>query len=295
MTNTQARTRDGVLNAPDRARKRLIAWVRSLAKLGLVLVLVLASPLRAEQDDAPVARVNGHEIRLSDVNASVSSLVLGDQIDVREDLPGYIEAMIREEVLLQFALATDFEGERELRERVKALIAGHLIQKHVQSRSTVPDSEVRAFYDANPSQVRGEHVQVREILLSSRKECEEMRERVDSEETFIELARAHSLDRESAANGGESGLLMRPEWGGGTGHEMEYFNMQPDEMRIFDVSDGCLLVRQVFYVNPPLPPFENVMEDIRQYLVQDKQARLIEALFDKASRHVVVERLSEAP
>ena len=269
--------------------------VSASAKLGLLLIFVLASPARAEQTDAVVARVNQHEIRLSDVNASVSSLVLGDQIDVREDLQGYIEAMIREEVLFQFALATDFDEERELRERVKALVAAHLLQKHVQSRSTVPDSEVRAFYDANPSQVRGEHVQVREILLSSRKECEEMQQRVDSEETFIELARTHSLDEERAANGGDSGLLMRPEWGGGSGHELEYFDMQPDETRIFDVPGGCLLVRQVFYVNPPLPRFENVKEDIRGYLVQVRQAELIEALFAKASRHVTVERLYEAP
>ena len=262
---------------------------------GLLLALSPAPLVNADEIDPPVARVNQHEIRLSHVQSSISSLRLGDQIDAREDLAGYIEAMIREEILFQLALATDFEGESDLRARVKALVAEHLLKNNVQSRSVVSDREVRAFYDANPSQVRGEHVRVRKILLRSRKKCEEMRRRADSEETFIALARKHSLDEASAGNGGDSGLLMRAEWGRGSGPELEYFDMDAHEMRIYDVAQGCLLVRQVFYVNPPLPPLENVKEDIRQYLVQIKRAKLIEALFSRASRHVTVERLYDAP
>ena len=258
--------------------------------LGWVVALILLPPVTAAEVDPVVARVNQHEIHLSEVQASIESLALSDQIDVRADLSGYIEAMIREEVLFQLVLATNFEGESELRAKIRELVAGQLLRKHVTSHS-VSDDEVRAFYDANPSQVRGEHTRVLEMLLASRKACEEMQQRVDSDETFMALARKHSLDRESAAAGGDAGLMMRPEEGRGGGRELEYFDMRPGEMRIFDVPQGCLLVRQLLYVNPPLPPFENVKENIRRYLGQAKQAKLLEALFEEAFEQVTVERL----
>ena len=265
-------------------------------ELGLLVTLFMTPLVEAAEADIVVARVNQHEIYLSEVHASIESLVLGDQVDARADLNGYIEAVIREEVLFQLVLARGFEGEPELRAKVKELVAEHLLRQRVRTPSNVSDDEARTFYDANPSQVRGEHARVLEMLLGSRDQCEGMKQRVNSDETFMVLAREHSLDRESAARGGDSGLMMRPERGRSGGYELEYFDMRPGEMRpgemrIFDVPQGCLLVRQVLYVNPPLPSFEDVKEDIRRYLVQIKQAQLLEALFEEAFEHVKVERL----
>lgn len=236
-----------------------------------------------------VAKVNGQEIRLSEVRASIESLSLGDQIDVRGELNTYIEAMINEEVLFQWALRSNFRGEEKLRAKVKDLVVRVLIEKHVRSKIKVTEAQVRSYYERNPSLVRGEHVRVRSILLKSRPECESLLPSIDSEQTFIKLAQAHSLHRDTGARGGDSGLIMRGE-GQGTGHELEFFKMKVGEMRIFDSPQGCLIVRSVFYVNPPLPPYQAVRNSLRRYLENRAEVQLVDQLFKKALQGAKIQR-----
>lgn len=286
------------------------APVAAVSALAAVLMLVLlggatrapAAPPQApaassstavappeSRQDPLVARINGHELRLSDVYASIESLSLGDQIDARDQLGTYIEAMINEEVLFQWALRTDFASEPALRQEVKDVVVRHLIEKHVRSQIQVSEADARAYYDANPSLVRGEHVRVRRILLRARPQCERLKARIDSEEEFIAAARKHSLDQETRRDGGDVGLMMRGE-NPPPSYEQQFFDMEVGEMRIFDVPQGCMLVRSVYYVNPPLPPFAAVKNDLMQYLRNRQEVRLVEKLFQQASEHARVER-----
>ena len=236
-----------------------------------------------------VARVNEQDIRLSEVFESIESLSLGDQIDARGELNTYIEAMINEEVLFQWALSNQFDGDKKLRSEVKDLVVRALIEKHVRSRIKIGEAQVRTYYDNNPSLVSGEHVRVRRLLLKKRSDCVRMLRQIDSENAFIVLAKAHSLERETAANGGDSGLIMRGE-GRREGYDLEFFKMKVGEMRIFDLPQGCLIVRSIFYTNPPLPPYDSVKGSLRQYLENREEVRLVDRLFKKALRGMKIQR-----
>lgn len=244
-------------------------------------------------DDPLLARVNDRELHLSDVHASIESLSLGDQIEVRDQIATYIEAVINEEVLFQWALRTDFAGEPELRKSIKDQVVRYLIEEHVRSRVHVTEADARAYYEANPSLVRGEHVRVRRILLAARPQCERLKAQIHSEEEFAAAARRYSLDDETRSEGGDVGLMMRGE-GPRKGYELEFFKMRPGEMRIFDVPRGCMLVRSVYYVNPPLPPFSAVRDDLMQYLRNRQEVRLVDQLFRRASGSTRVERFYES-
>ena len=243
----------------------------------------------SRKQEPVVARVNGQDIRLSEVFDSIKSLSLGDQIDARGELNTYIEAMINEEVLFQWALRNKFDGNKKLRTQVKDLVVRALIEKHVASRIKVGDAQVRAYFDNNPSLVRGEHVRVRRILLGKRADCVRMLRRIDSEKVFIELAKAHSLERDTAAKGGDSGFIMRGE-GRRIGYEMEYFKMKVGEMRIFDLPRGCLIVRLTLYLNPPSPPYEVVKKNLKQFLENRREIRLLEQMFKKALVGMKIQR-----
>lgn len=236
-----------------------------------------------------VAKVNEQEIRLSEVYDSIKSLSLGDQIDARGELNTYIEAMINEEVLFQWALRNNFDGNKKLRSQVKDLVVRVLIEKHVRSRNKIDEAQVRAYYDTNPSLVRGEHVQVRRILLKKRSDCERMLRRIDSEKVFVALAKTHSLERETAVKGGDSGPIMRGE-GRRRGYDLEFFEMKVGEMRIFDLPQGCLIVRSIFYTKPPLPPYDLVKGSLRQFLENRQEVRLVDRLFKKALRGMKIQR-----
>lgn len=277
------------------------------AALAVFMVLMLAPPpaaaqtpkqetfipppetARSRRQQAVVARVNDQEIRLSEVYDSIQSLSLGDQIDARGELETYIEAMINEEVLFQWALRENFEGNRKLRSQVKDLVVRALIEKYVGSRIKVSEAQVRTYFDNNPSLIRGEHVRVRRILLGKRADCVRMLRRIDSENAFIALAKAHSLERDTAANGGDSGFIMRGE-GRRIGYEMEYFKMKVGEMRIFNLPQGCMIVRLTFYTNPPPPPYDAVKNNLRRFLESRRQVRLLEELFEKALVGMKIQR-----
>lgn len=272
--------------------------VLSVAALSLLsgagLFSLSKTAVAAEEKPDPVlAKVNNKDIRESQVLASIESLSLGDQIDVRADLDVYIEALINEEVLLQWALQSGFQGEGELRKEVKDLVVSHLLEKHVRSRIRVDEQEVRDYYNNNPSLIRGEHVRVRSILLRDRAQCEELIEKIDSEDRFAEMAKAHSLDQATAPSGGESGLIMRGE-GTRAGYDLAFFDMKVGEMRIFDTKEGCRLVRSVFYTNPPLPPFELVRERIREFLENRREVMLVDQLVKNASQGMTVDRIYRA-
>lgn len=271
-------------------------FFRWLMATGVVLLLALAlGSVRAtaadahHKDDPLLARVNGHPLHLSDVYASIETLSLGDQIDARDQLDTYIEAMINEEVIFQWALHTDFDGDAELRREVKELVVRHLIDTHVHSRVHVTDADALAFYRKHPSMVRGEHVRARRIVLAHRSRCEALKASIHSQDEFIAAAKKYSLDKKTRANGGDLGVILRDQVPSGS-YEAAFFDMKPGEMRIFDAPPGCVLVRLVSYINPPLPAFKTVREQLIQYLRNRQEDRLIDRLFEEATKDSKVER-----
>lgn len=240
-------------------------------------------------DENPlVASVNGHEVRLADIYRQIESLPLGDQIAVRERLDQFIEAMIREEVLFQMMLATDFEGEPELRERIKTVVVEHLIQRQVRDRIQVSDEEVRAYYEANTSVVREENVAASQIVLATYEECEALLESIDSDAAFAEAAQSRSLDEESAPRGGALGRFMNH--AGPYGFEEMLFLLQPGQMAIFESRLGCHLVRITDRELPPLPPLETVRERIHALLARRLERELLRELVERSAGMVQVER-----
>ncbi len=66
--------------------------------------------------------------------------------------------------------------------------------------------------------------------------------------------------------------------------------MKVGEMRVYDLPRGCLIVRSVFHTKPPLPPYEAVKGNLRQYLENREEIRLVEQLFKKALKGARIER-----
>ena len=244
---------------------------------------------RAQAADPVVAKVNQHAIHLSYVYQKIESLPLGEQIDIRQQIERFVDSVIQEEILLQSMLRNDFQSEPELRERVKTTVAEYLIHKYVKARLEVSEETIQAYYREHASVIRGEELRVRQILLASHDACEAMRKKIDSEATFVRLAKAHSLDRASAPEGGDLGYFMRHP--GALGFEPAWFDMQPGEMRIFASPQGCHLIRVVDRITPPLPPLEQVRERIQFVSQRNQEIALLRELIDRQARDITIERM----
>ncbi|MCZ6552462.1 MAG: peptidylprolyl isomerase [SAR324 cluster bacterium] len=147
---------------------------------------------------------------------------------------------------------------------------------------------MRRYYEENLELISHAHVRASQIVLAARPDCAAMEARIGSGEAFAELARAHSLHRESAGRGGDLGFFMKAE--GPLGFEHRVFDLHVGEMRIFDSEDGCHLVRLTERDDPPPPPYEEVRERIAQTMAREQETLLLVELIEQASRHVSVER-----
>ncbi len=255
----------------------------------LCLCLLPVAESQAQAPDDPiVGKVNDHDIRLSYLYQKIETLSLGEQIDIRDQLSRFLESVIQEEVLFQSMLRTSFEDEPALRERVKALVVEHLIEKYVAKRIQVTEAEVESYYRENASVIRNENLHVRQIVLPKREACEALMAEIDSEATFIALAKSHSL-HVSGKEGGDLGRYMRHP--GPLGFEEQWFDMRVDEMRIFESPEGCHLIRVVDRVTPELPPLEAVQERIRFVLRRNKEISLLHTLIGERAQGMQIERL----
>jgi parvulin-like peptidyl-prolyl isomerase len=268
------------------SNSRQLRIVRLFAMLGMLLGAL--SVAWSQDADTVLATVNGHEIRLSYVYRKVEALALGEQIDIRAQLERFVDSVIKEEILFQSMLRSDFQDEPDLREKVKTTVVEYLIQKYVQDRIQVPEDAIQAYYRDNASVIRGETVRVRHILRPQRAACEALLVQINSDATFIELAKTHSLDQASAPKGGDLGQFMRHP--GPLGFEQQWFDMQQGEMRIFESPQGCHIIRLIERETPPMPPLEQVRERIRFVLARNQEIALLRALIEQRARDMNIER-----
>jgi len=252
------------------------------------IAAAIAVPVTAQEDDDPViAIVNDYQLRMSDVNAQISRMPLGDQVSVRSDPEKFAESLIQEEVLFQFALK-DGETDLELREELKALIVNHVIDKYVTQSIEVTDAEIQEFYDSNTGAIRGETVEVSHILTETKEECTALYERLEQGESFADLATEHSIHERSAVNGGVLGSMMNHD--GPLGFEQELFEIPENEYTIFESNEGCHIVVITGHNTPPLPPLENVEPGIRNLILREKEIEALQTLIERAHSSIEVVR-----
>lgn len=254
-----------------------------------------SSPSAAENatandaDDDPVlAKINGHAVLLSDIYRQIETIPLGDQLSVRSDLNKFIESVIREEVLFQSVLASDFEGDAALREKIKAEVVEHLIKREVTDKIVVTDKMVSDFYTENTLAISGASVAASQIVRPTREECEALLPTIDTIDEFRKQAREVSKHKFTAEKDGDMGLLMYHN--SALGFEESLFDMKPGEMRIFETEQGCHLVRVTDREDPPIPPLEDVADQITALLSRQQEIDLLKSLFSRVEHKVTIER-----
>ena len=267
---------------------------RHIIKLPAIVVatLLVATTGWASENidsDPVLAVVNGYEIRRSYVDAQIESMPLGDQVDVREKLDRFIESVVREEVLFQSMLASEFSSEPELREEIKALVVKYLIDRYVTERVVISEQAVAKYYRDNASVIRGENVRASEIRLAQKEDCESLMRSIDSQQAFEAAARERSTHRQSAEQGGDIGFFMNHE--GPFGFELTLFEMEIGEMRVFQSTQGCHIVRLIEHEIPPMPPLEDVELRIRDLLRTQQERELLGELLERGERDLEIDRM----
>jgi peptidyl-prolyl cis-trans isomerase C len=194
----------------------LMSFSRTVLKTSLAAAfygLSLASFAVAQdapKEDKVVAIVNGHEIKVSEVQMATDDII-GQLPELR--FPFVVEYLVERHLLAQFAVKEGIAETEEYKRRLalyqaKALRDAYFFQT---IRPQVSEEEMKAAYDEEAAKLQQtERVRARHILVGTEQEAKDIVARLAKGEKFEDLAKQFSLDG-SKDYGGDLGYFTAPE------------------------------------------------------------------------------------
>ncbi len=268
---------------------------RPLGLLALVAALTVpVATLRAQDSDAVIARVNGVDIRQSDlalaqeeVGGNVPGQMTPDQ--KREYLITYLaDVVLLAQAAEQQHLGDQPDVKREVAfERNKVLMEALL--RNTGKAAQTDDAMHKVYDDAVKKMAPEEEVHARHILVATEDEAKAIEAQLKAGADFATLAKEKSKDP-GAANGGDLGYFtkdqMVPEFAAAA--------FKLDKGQISDpvhTQFGWHIIKVEDKRIKPTPTFDEVKGQIENYVVHRAQAQLVDNLRKSAK----IERLDQPP
>jgi peptidyl-prolyl cis-trans isomerase C len=267
-----------------RPRLLLLTALASLAVTGAAC---------AQNPDPVVARVNGTEIRSSDL--AIAEEEVGSNLPAmppegkRDYLVTYVSDMI---LVAQAAEEKKITEDGDFKRRLAYLRNKLLMETmlHAEAKSALTDAAMHKVYDDATKQMASEkEVRARHILVPTEDEAKAVHAELKKGTDFAELARLKSKDP-GAAEGGDLGYFtkdqMVPEFADAA------FNLDPGQMsEPVKTAFGWHIIKTEDKRDRPVPPFEQVKDQIQSYVARKAQADVIAKLRQGAK----IERLEAKP
>lgn len=240
-----------------------------------------SQPVAAGPNDAVVARVNGSEIRQSDLafaEEDFSNELRGAPPDVKRDqLITYLADVI---LVSQAAEKKNLGDGAEFKRRQafmrnKLLMAALLEQR---SKEAATDEEMRKVYDEAVKQTSAEEeVRARHILVETEDEAKAIVEQIKGGADFATLAKEKSKDSGTAANGGDLDFMGKSEL------VAEFadiaFKMYPGQTsNPVKTQFGWHIIRLEERRNRQPRTFEQLKDQIEAFVMRKAQAELVAQL-----------------
>jgi len=258
---------------------------------GALLLALPTGPARA-QDDPVIAKVNGAEIRQSDLTMAEEDMGQQAQQLTGDAKRDYLVAYLSDVILAaQAAEGKKVQDQKEFKSRF-AFIRNKLLMEtllQAEGKSAVNDQSMKKVYDEAVTQMGAEaEVRARHILVPTEEEAKAILAEIKKGTDFAELAKQKSKDPGAAAEGGDLGYF-------GKGQMVPEFAETAFKMEKGQVSDpvktqfGWHIIKVEDKRNKPVPEFDKVKDQVETYVMRKAQAEYIAKLREGAK----VERMDK--
>jgi peptidyl-prolyl cis-trans isomerase C len=279
------------MTASSSAAKRGVP-VRFAAATGALAIALFASlPLRAE-DNPVLAKVNGAEIRQSDVMLAEEELGPSlAQMDPATKKENVLAFLIDMKIVAKAAEDKKIEDRPDFKARL-AFTRNRLLMDNllaVEGKAATTDEAMKKVYDEAAKQIEGEQeVHARHILVETEDEAKAIEAELKKGADFAELAKKKSKDP-GAADGGDLGFFtkdqMVPEF------STVAFALEPGKISDPVKSQfGWHVIKVEEKRSRKAPDFDQVKAQIETYVTRKAQAEYVAKLRESAK----VERMDQA-
>jgi len=248
----------------------------------LVLALAIAGAATAQN----VAIVNGKAVPKARLDLLMQQATRGGQQAVTPEL----EARARDEVVLREVFAQEAEKRgiaalpdyRNQMELARQTILIRELFADYQKKNPVSDAEAQAEYDKFKAQATGTEYRARHILVEKEDEAKALLKQLNGGAKFDELAKKHSTDKGSGANGGDLDFAKAESYVPEFGQAMVALKKGETTAAPVKSQFGWHIIKLEDTRDAQFPPFEEVKPQVVQRLSQQKLQQYQEDLRKKA-------------
>jgi peptidyl-prolyl cis-trans isomerase C len=261
---------------------------RSLSLLSLALALTLGvaltttAPLLAQapkKDDPVLARVNGVEIRQSDLD--IAEADVGSSLQVQEPnarKEALLAYMIDLTALAQAASTKKLEAAPDFAAKLAYAKNKVLMEALLGdlAKASATDAEMKKLYSESVAKTQPEEeIRARHILLKTEAEAQDVIKKVKAGGDFEKLARELSIDPSAKTNGGDLEYFTK-------GQMVAEFSDAAFKLNKGQISETPVKSQFGFHVikvedkrSKPVPKFEEVKEQVQAFVVRKAQAEFV--------------------
>jgi peptidyl-prolyl cis-trans isomerase C len=280
------------MTLPIRTTSAVRLGLLSTAALCVAATLMAVQPLRA--DDNPVlAKVNGSEIRLSDVTAAEKDIGPSlAQLDPASRQASVVQLLIDLKLVAKAAedkkIADTPDFKQKLAFTRSRLLMDTLLDQ--EGKAAVTDAALKQVYDDAAKQIANEQeVHARHILVETEDQAKEIIAELKKGADFAELAKKKSKDP-GASDGGDLGFFtkdqMVPEFSAAA------FALEPGKISDPVKSQfGWHIIKVEEKRARKAPPFDQVKPQLEAFVIRKAQAEYVAKLRADAK----IERLDQKP
>jgi peptidyl-prolyl cis-trans isomerase C len=241
----------------------------SLRVAALGLCVALAWPLAAQAQN--LAIVNGKAVPLGRVNALLDQVKRAGQ-----PLPPGAEQQARDQVVLREIFTQEAEkrglaGTADFRSQLELARQSILIRELFEDqrrKDPITDAKARVEYDKFKAQAAGTEYRARHILVEQEDEARSLIAKIQAGAKFEDLAREHSKDPGSGANGGDLDFAKAEDYVPEFGKAMAA--LKKGEMTPAPVKSafGWHIIRLEDTRDAEFPSFDEVKDQLKQRMEQ---------------------------
>lgn len=261
--------------------KRSFSILTFLPALMVSMALAFGAPHLAQaqkKDDPVLARVNGAEIKQSDVDLADADIgqslqgVTGDQR--RQQLVAYL---IDVTLLAQAAAAKKLEAAPDYAPRLayaKNKVLMEMLLNDV-TKTAQSEAEMKKLYNESVAKIQPEEeVRARHILVKTEAEAKDVLAKLKGGADFEKLARDLSIDPSAKTNGGDLEYFTK-------GQMVAEFSEAAFKLNKGQISEpvktqfGFHIIKVEDKRQKPVPAYEAVKDQVAAFIVRRAQAELV--------------------
>ncbi len=287
-TGTAAILRDGL----SRRLSRHVAPLALVLPLALGIALAPAPAAAQDDPDRVVARAGDIEITEADVAVAMAdpALQLRDaDPDERRNI--VITYLVDLRLGAQAATEAGIGDDEEFARRMAYFREKMLLEDYMQQQidDAVTEEAARDLFETTTAGVEAqEEVRARHILVEEEEEANAVLERLEAGEEFADVASDVSQDPGSARNGGDLGFFTADRMVAPFAEAA--FALEPGEVSDpVETQFGWHIIKTEERREAPLPQFEDMREQIENFLTRQAQQSVILGLRES----VEIERLDQ--